>query len=181
MSEVSEDEFDYRNIPTFTGYGDGSIITYFEGLEYFMERMTNMNDAQKLELLKVTLRGSARTAFDAAIAIGGDAADGDNDAARYKIRKAWLINRYHTAEFQQNIRDQLSAIFQVQQEDPITFYIRIRRMIEQAGYADAAKDPVAEITFMHGLRKDLAQAISPIALNLQQKIRYAQECYRRQD
>ena len=86
-----------------------------------------------------------------------------------------MITHYHTADVQQEIKDQLNAMFQELEEDPLTFYTRIRHMIFLAGYADAVRDQVAETTFMNGLHKEIAMAIrsSPTVLDLQQKVDYA--------
>ena len=57
----------------------------------------------------------------------------------------------------------------------MAFYMRIRHLIELAGYADGVKDQVAETTFLNGINWEIALNIrsSPYPMNLQEKIDYA--------
>ena len=164
-----------RDIPTFSGYtANESIILFFEDFELYAAAK-GLDAAAKLALLTASLRGPARTRYDTATRSGGAAAAGADDAARYTTRKTWLMEQFHTADMKQGLRDQLTTACQRIDESPMSFYTRIRHMIDVAGYDAAVKDQVAETTFMKGVHQELSLAIrsSPTTLDLTQKVDYA--------
>ena len=75
----------------------------------------------------------------------------------------------------QSLRDQLLILHMQEGESPVTFYTKIRHMIDLAGYADAVKDQVAESAFINGLGHELSLTVrsSPLPLTLEQKVEYA--------
>ena len=164
-----------RHLPTFSGYTSSeSIITFFEDFELFVASKA-LTAPQRLYLFEAALRGPARAAYDQGVNGGGNAWGGNDENAQYTNRKAQMIALYHNANAQQEVKDQINALYQELEEDPLTFYTRIRHLLPLAGYADAVRDQVAETVFMNGLHKEIALAIrsSPTVLNLTNKVDYA--------
>src|SRR5665213_1863518 len=132
-----------------------------------------MTAAQKGVLIQAALRGPAKVQFDAVITatmIGPPV-----DAASITAAITWLRTAYHTADIQQQLKDQLLVTVQEMNQSPQAYYTKIRDIIEMAGYDPAVQNQVEESTFLKGIFLELALAIrsSPIALTLEQKVDYA--------
>src|SRR3954453_1787657 len=80
---------------------------------------------------------------------------------------------------QQALRDQLNSCYQALNESLVTFFQRICHNISLAEYPAAVVDLVAETSFMNGLHLELASQVrtSPVTLNLQGKVDYAQRIW----
>ena len=133
------------------------------------------------EYLGAVLRGPAKIAYDAAIAdativAGAGGTPEANAATTLQNALTWIRNTYHTAEIQQSMKDQIPNMFQGMNESPLTFHTKLRHAVALAGYADGIRDQVTEQAFMAGIHRELALTVrsSPIVLNHQQKLEYAQ-------
>ena len=92
-------------VPTFSGYtASESVISFINDLNLYTAARS-MTPAQKGVLIQAALRGPAKVRFDAAIVattIGPPV-----DAASITATIAWLRTAYHTADIQQQLKDQL--------------------------------------------------------------------------
>src|SRR5207249_7557003 len=164
-------ELEMERLLTFMGYTTSeSIIQFLEEFEHFAT-IKAFDAMRQLLVLEGSLRGPAKALYQAKRA-DGTIIVGANDGATLVNCMAWLRQQYHTEDMRQGLRDQITALYQEINESSQAFYMKIRHLIDLAGYADAVKDQVAEIAFMNGLAKDLAIAVrsSPVALNLAQKV-----------
>ena len=167
--------------PTFTGYVPAeSVVKFLEDFDIYcaIKLFTNV---QRLSILGAVLRGPAKAEYQAKTNDGTIAAgtDGNAETAAGQTLAnaiAWLRATYHTADIQQNMKDQLMTTYQGINKSPLTFHTRILHMVGLAGYTDAIKEQVIEQTFMNGIHKELAIQVqsSPITLTHTQKVDYAQ-------
>ena len=173
INSTNINDMDLR-APVFEGSTpDDSPITFSDNFDQFVATRT-MTPVHQLNLLKVSFRGPAKTAFTE-----WTPANGANEAEQIVSIKQWLRDTYHTAEVQQGIKDQLDGLFQQMNENPQSFYTRIRHLITLAGYPPNVQDLIAENIFIKGIHQEIAIAIksTPEPLNLNQKIRYAQRIW----
>ena len=85
---------------------------------------------QSVEVLGAVLRGPAKIAYEAALVGGTIVAEAGagveaNATTTFNNALAWIMNIYHTADVQQNMRDQIPNMFQGMNESPLTYHTKI--------------------------------------------------------
>src|SRR5665213_316562 len=97
-------------VPTFSGYtASESMISFINNLNLYAAAQS-MTPAQKGVLIQAALRGPAKVRFDAAIV--ATTIRPPIDAASITATITWLRTAYHTADIQQQLKDQLLVIVQ---------------------------------------------------------------------
>ena len=157
-----------HTLPYFSGYtASESVISFINDFQLYSAARL-LTEVQKGTLLRAAVRGPARTRLEAAIVlgVGGGGIAAPVDAATNTAAITWLRTTYHTADIQQQLKDQLLSTVQEPNQSPRAYYTKIRDMIEVAGYIDAVQDQVAESTFLQGLTPELALVIRSITNGL---------------
>src|SRR5271154_5843381 len=162
-------------VPTFSGEtAYKSVIKFIQDFKLYVATK-DLNAGQRNAVLAAAIQGVAQTAYQAAI-VGGAIAGAADHIDRYNNSMTWLQNTYHTADKQQQLKDQLISAYQRMDESPLAFYQQIRKIIQYTGYTDAVQDQVAESVFTNGLFKELQMLVrsTPTPLALNQKVEYVQ-------
>src|SRR4051812_18720288 len=175
--------------PKFTGEieTDGMAVDdYFLELETVL--VDNNTDANRWPFILTNhIREPALTAYNAAIhnatiiaqpampVLAAPVADAAvNAAARaahevalatyhrdtYNNRKAWFIQTFNNEERRNELREQVLNEVQGLTETPKSFYNRLRRKMIQAGYDDAAVEPLARTTFLNKIHPEILDALN---------------------
>ena len=164
---------------TFTGYtATESILQYLEEFEQYAA-IKGFDTGRQRAVLEASLRGPAKAAFQEAVAqaISIRPTMGTvTEAMHLQDCKDWLRQKYHTEDMRQSLRDQLTGLYQGLHQSPADFYTKICHIMDLADYPAAAREIIAENTFVNGLHREISQVVkqSPIPLTLRQKVDYAQ-------
>ena len=160
------------HITPFNGYTHlESVIQFIQKIQLYLSTKPDYTAAQQTVIIENALMGAARARYLMAKPTLGARAGFPTVTEIYE----WLRQTYHTADIRQSLKDQLLTLHQEEHESPVTFYTRVREMIDLAGYNDAVKDEIAENAFLSGIQPALTKMVraAPLPLDLDQKVDYA--------